>query len=102
MAPDAKGLTPPTFPIPSSFQLGGTLWTVHESDDITEMGHCDSSKALIRLRSDMPQQVKESTFCHELMHAIVYMAGIPLAEHSERDIDAFGNLLHQFMLTRAD
>lgn len=88
------------FSVPSSFELGGTVWTVQESDDITEMGHCDGGNAVIRIRSNLPPQVKQSTFCHELMHAILYMAGIPMGEHSERDVDSFGNLLHQFLLSR--
>lgn len=85
--------------IPKSFQLAGTKWTVELTEKISEMGHCDGTKAVIRLRSDMPEQTIESTMCHELMHAIHYMAGISLNDHVERDIDAFGNLLHQYLNT---
>lgn len=85
--------------IPKTFSLGGTVWTVQEAADLSEMGNCEGAKALIRLRADLPRQAKESTFCHELMHAIMWTAGIAFQEHSERDIDAFGNLLHQFMVT---
>lgn len=81
--------------IPRSFQLAGITWKVVETDAISDMGHCDSEAATIRLRSDLPQQVKQATFCHELQHAIRYMAGE--SDHDERVVDAHGNLLHQFL-----
>jgi hypothetical protein len=39
--------------------------------------------------------VKAATFCHELQHAIRYTLG--LDEHNEAEVDAQGNLLHQFL-----
>lgn len=83
--------------IPKSFQLAGITWRVVDSDAISDMGHCDSESATIRLRKDLPQQVKEATFCHELQHAIRYMSG--LTDHDEKEVDAQGNLLHQFLTT---
>lgn len=84
--------------IPRSFQLAGITWRVVETDAISDMGHCDSEAATIRLRADLPAQVKEATFCHELQHAIRYMAG--QSDHDEREVDAHGNLLHQFLSTK--
>lgn len=81
--------------VPTSFQLGGITWKVVDTDAISDMGHCDSEAATIRLRSDLSQQVKQATFCHELQHAIRYMAGE--TDHDERTVDAHGNLLHQFL-----
>lgn len=63
------------------------------------MGHCDTCAAVIRIDPKLAREVKESTFCHELVHAISDTMG--LREHNERDIDAFGHLLHQFLITRA-
>lgn len=83
--------------IPKSFQLAGITWRVVDSDAISDMGHCDSESATIRLRKDLPQQVKEATFCHELQHAIRYMSG--QSDHDEKEVDAQGNLLHQFLTT---
>jgi hypothetical protein len=68
---------------------------VEESDAISEMGHCNSETATIRLRKGLPAQVKAATFCHELQHAIRYTLG--LDEHDEKEVDAQGNLLHQFL-----
>lgn len=85
--------------IPKTFQLAGTTWKVEEVEGLTELGYCDPTVAVVRIRSTLPNAVKESTFCHELMHAIHDTAG--LRDHDERDIDAFGHLLHQFLTTKA-
>lgn len=81
--------------IPASFHLAGIRWSVEETDAISEMGHCASETATIRLRKGLSDQVKAATFCHELQHAIRYTLG--LDEHDEREVDAQGNLLHQFL-----
>lgn len=81
--------------IPRSFQLAGITWRVVETDAISDMGHCDSEAATIRLRSDLSPQVKQATFCHELQHAIRYMSGE--TDHDEKVVDQQGNLLHQFL-----
>lgn len=81
--------------IPRSFQLAGITWTVEEVDGMTEQGLCDSERANIKLRKGLPAQVKEATFCHELEHAILFSMG--RTDHDEREVDAHGNLLHQFL-----
>ena len=47
------------------------------------------------MRKGLPEQVKAATFCYELQHAIRYTLG--LDEHDEKEVDAQGNLLHQFL-----
>lgn len=81
--------------IPRTFTLAGIRWTVEESDAFAEMGHCNAETATIRLRKGLPAQVKAATFCHELQHAIRYTLGED--EHPEKEVDAQGNLLHQFL-----
>jgi hypothetical protein len=81
--------------IPKSFTLAGILWTVEESNAISDMVHCDNETATIRLRSDLSPQVKAATFCHELQHAIRFTTGHD--DHDEKEVDAQGNLLHQFL-----
>lgn len=83
--------------IPKTFQLAGMTWRVEETAAISDMGHCDSETATIRIRSGLSSQVKEATFCHELQHAIRFMAGE--TDHDEKSVDAHGNLLHQFLNT---
>ena len=81
--------------IPKSFTLAGIRWTVEETSIIEKMGHCSAETATIRLRKGLPEQVKAATFCHELQHAIRYTLGKD--EHDEVEVDAQGNLLHQFL-----
>lgn len=81
--------------IPKSFTLAGIRWTVEETAAISEMGHCSAETSTIRLRKDLSTQVKAATFCHELQHAIRYTLGKD--EHDEVEVDAQGNLLHQFL-----
>jgi len=81
--------------IPKSFSLAGVQWSVEETEAISDMGHCDSDNARIRLRKDLPKQMKEVTFCHELVHAILFTTG--KTDHNETEVDAQGHLLHQFL-----
>lgn len=81
--------------IPRTFSLAGIRWTVEETAAISDMGHCCSETATIRLRKDLTPQVKAATFCHELQHAIRYTLG--LDDHNEQEVDAQGHLLHQFL-----
>ncbi len=68
-----------------------------DTEGLAEYGHCDLEAATIRLRKGLPRQMREATFFHELIHAIKFSAGE--TQHDEREVDAFGNLLHQFMVT---
>ena len=85
--------------VPRSFQLAGTTWRVLDAALIGEYGHCDTSEAVIRLNKGMSPQIRESTFCHELVHAIQDTMG--LRDHDEKEVDAFGPLLHQFLTSKA-
>lgn len=84
----------------SSFMLAGTFWEVYEVDHLTEMGNCEPAQALLRIRRDMPEQAKLSTFYHELVHAILFTMG--KNSHDEDFVDTFGNFLHQFSATVED
>lgn len=82
--------------IPKSFQLAGTRWTVEECAVLGDaMGQCDSNTATIRLLKSLSPQTKAQTFCHELIHAILFTMGH--VSHDEREVDAQGHLLHQFL-----
>ena len=84
--------------IPDEFELGGVTWRVEHTDALSEMGHCDCEQAVIRIRKNLGKEVREATFCHELQHAIRFTAGE--TDHDERQVDAHGNLLHQFLKTQ--
>lgn len=83
--------------IPSSFDLLGITWQVVESDHINEMGRCERDKATIWIQAGLPDQIKQATFCHELVHAMWFAMG--KTEHNEQEVDLLGSLLHQYMVT---
>lgn len=45
----------------------------------------------------MNLQATEATFFHELVHAIKFVMGD--TDHSEKEVEGFGNLLHQWVIT---
>lgn len=81
--------------IPKQFQLGGVTWVVKEEQTIEAMGFCQLDKGLIRLSEEIKGDVLEQTFCHELVHAIMFSMG--LRDHDEKFVDGFGTFLHQYL-----
>jgi hypothetical protein len=86
--------------IPTQFQLGGIVWSVEDSEHLPgAFGITNSGLAKILLLSDLPEQVKEQTFYHELVHAILFAMGKPQDQHDEVFVDGFATFLHQFSNT---
>lgn len=84
--------------IPKQFTLGGMKWSVEQLDVIPgAMGACSNQEAKIVLLASLPKQVKEQTYCHELVHAILFSMGRPADQHDEVFVDAFGTFLHQYL-----
>jgi hypothetical protein len=84
--------------IPKTFQLAGVKWKVKNTKIMNELGLCDRDKATIHLKLDQEQSSRETTFCHELVHALKYTLGDG-GPHEEKEVDALGYLLHQYMIT---
>lgn len=59
------------------------------------LGTCAAHKAKIYLEKSLDRGVKEQTFCHELIHAILFSMGI--TEHDEKFVDGFATFLHQYL-----
>jgi hypothetical protein len=86
--------------IPQEFQLGGITWKVEAVPLLpVHLGECDSMTATIKLDPTPAQQFKEQTFCHELVHAIMYSMGYHTKPHDETFVDGFATMLHQFLNT---
>ena len=85
--------------IPTSFYLVGCEWTVKYIEELSEYGKCACDTQTIYLRAGMNKNFTEQTFCHELVHAIMFSMGH--TQHDEVFIDAFGQLLHQYERTKA-
>ena len=84
--------------VPLSFYLVGWQWSVKYVEDLSDYGTCDCTTQTIRLRAGMPKTFTEQTFCHELVHAIMFAMGH--TQHDEVFVDAFGALLHQYERTK--
>lgn len=82
--------------IPDSFQLAGLTWSVQDRDDLENLGQTFRDKALIVLQTGMPEQIREATFCHELVHAIKFMKG-DTYPHDEGEVEAWAYYLHQYL-----
>lgn len=85
--------------VATSFTLAGFDWTVRFIEGLADYGTCNPSSQEILLRAGMNEQMTQQTFCHELVHAIMFTMG--KVNHDEEFIDAFGSLLHQFYRTKA-
>ena len=84
--------------IPSTFELGGFTWHVRRVKRLKgAWGDTNVAKREIRILDTLDQQVKEQTFCHELMHAIEVALGVNPDDHDEQKIDARAMYLHQFL-----
>lgn len=86
--------------IPTSFELGGTTWKVVQRKRLKgRYGDCDINKQQIQIKADIPNDLKEQTFYHELVHAIQIAMGYNSDDHDEVFTDAFAVFLHQFVKT---
>lgn len=52
------------------------------------MGQCNLRKGTIRISSEMPKDIQDSTFVHELVHMIANMGSVEL---DEMETDAMAN-----------
>lgn len=84
--------------VPTSFYLVGCEWTVKYIEELSEYGKCVCDTQTIYIRAGMNKVFTEQTFCHELVHAIMFSMGH--TQHDEIFIDAFGQLLHQYERTK--
>lgn len=104
-SPVSAAITPTDFSgysypieVPKRFMLAGIEWTVEDINHLADLGECERDTATIKLRAGLSPQIRSQTFYHELMHAILFATG--LQDHSEKEVDLMGALLHQFELTR--
>jgi hypothetical protein len=84
--------------IPPNFKLGALQWSVSEVDLSVisgNLGTCASHKAHIYLEKSLETDVKQQTFCHELVHSIMFSMG--LTTHDEHFVDGFATFLHQYL-----
>ena len=83
--------------VPKSFKLMGSRWTVEEVSDLVALGECHRDILTIKIRKGLKPAIKETTFYHELFHAMLFSVG--LTDHNEEKVDLMGALMHQFLKT---
>ena len=66
--------------IPSRFISQGIWWTVKFTPDIEDSGQTDYDLCEIRIREQLPQEMKEATFLHELGHTLNSTIDHPLLD----------------------
>jgi len=94
--------------IPKRFQLmGQTIEVVYDAslNDVDDnVGQTRYRRNQIALQKNVegvfrPQSKIEQTFCHELIHWILYMFGEEKLRLDEKFVDTFSGLLHQAITT---
>lgn len=93
--------------IPASFQVGAVTVSVHilpaeewiKLDGKAE--HCGMylhEQQIIYIRGDLPDEMKQQTFCHELVHCILTFMGSD-KNSDEAHVDLFATFLQQILVT---
>jgi hypothetical protein len=84
--------------IPKSFILGNVTWDVKYPYELPEdrIGECEHYTAEIRLADIKKRCILEQTYCHEVIHAILYSMGFS-DNHDEEFVDSFSVFLHQYL-----
>ena len=85
--------------IPSTFQLAAITWKVEDADKLQgAYGVTHLTDNVIQLLKSLNAPQKKQTFCHELVHAILFSMGKQMP-HDEEYVDAFAHYLHQYLET---
>ena len=91
--------------IPSKFTLISRRYKVVDDREIDldgKWGLCIPGRAIIKLApegSGFSEEARGQTFCHELVHAILFAMNKRELFEDEEFVDLFGSLLHQFLET---
>jgi hypothetical protein len=86
--------------LPKTFTLGGIEWAVKQLPHIPNAyGATHQGEAAVAILETLKRDVKEQTFCHELVHAILFSMGKTVDQHDEVFVDGFATFLHQYLKT---
>ncbi len=95
--------------IPKSFKQFAQEVTIKYKKNLSDKhgswGKCYYDRNEIELQDNkydgvnLPKDKLEETFCHELVHFILYFAGEGELRNNEQFIDVFSGLLHQALST---
>lgn len=67
--------------LPSKLKFGPLTYKIEETvpklGDQEFIGESDHGNCAIRVKTGLPEQQRELTFVHEIVHALMYVAGYP-------------------------
>ena len=91
--------------IPTSFKLINRTYSVEEmlpevADAMKALGRCDYDTATITLKTEQDPEALESTFYHELAHALLALTTKPKLTYNEDLVESLGSVLMQYMQTK--
>lgn len=78
--------------IPSKVKIGGIEYSVEEKEVViingnsNYSGKIDYHQATIEILKDYPEQRKEETLIHEILHGVFYESGCELEDEKEEEI----------------
>lgn len=61
----------------------------------THFGQIDYKTCEIRINNDMPQEIKDETLCHEMVHGMLVHMGYDELSQDEKFVQAMGNAIYQ-------
>ena len=68
----------------------------------THYGQIDYKDCEIRINKDMPQECKDETLCHEMVHGIFVHLGYNNYAQDEQLVQALGNAIYQGFNIKAE
>jgi Zn-dependent peptidase ImmA (M78 family) len=77
--------------------IGAVTYTVSEAKLRGACGTCNYEQARIRINARLDPQLKRVTLWHEIIHALLFNAGVYTAEHNEQQIDALAHGIIQVL-----
>jgi len=90
--------------IPAKFRANGLEWSVIEGEVEDVYAITTFKKQTILIEQSLPQQLKEQTFLHELLHVVIWSAGLDTkgsifedTELEERTVNSMANGLYQVL-----
>lgn len=91
--------------IPRKLKIGGFIWRVIFSEEVSREGRCYGSthfaKQKIYVDPQSTQQKQEQAFLHEILHAIWWQQGLcsvtEVSKQEECVVDALSYGLHQVL-----
>lgn len=86
--------------IPKTFEIFGRTYKVlhpHKVDKEGSLGECDSHNNIIKLRRNLPKDLKELTYLHEVTHAILDSLEYNKLSKDEVFVERFSKALQQVL-----